>query len=225
MGTLLAIDLGLRTGLALYGPDGKLRSYRSHNFGSPARLKKGAWSVLSDPNDLEVVVIEGGGDLAEIWLRVVEKRNLRALLINAETWREKLLYAREQRSGAEAKQHADELARRVIEWSNATRPTSLRHDAAEAILVGLWGVLEIGWLVPKWNPASAFGEDMLYYGSIEGHQRGRQCRHHTIAVLGVSAAMRKRIWSACLQRRGSYLPNAAQNMCVWKMLRVRLVLA
>ncbi|GAB4154695.1 MAG: hypothetical protein Fur005_06690 [Roseiflexaceae bacterium] len=146
MGTLLAIDLGLRTGLALYGSDGKLRSYRSHNFGSPARLKKGAWAVLNDPGDLEVVVIEGGGDLAEIWLRVVEKRNLRALLINAETWREKLLYAREQRSGAEAKQHADELARRVIEWSNATRPTSLRHDAAEAILVGLWGVLEIGWL-------------------------------------------------------------------------------
>jgi hypothetical protein len=34
----------------------------------------------------------------------------------------------------------------VIEWSGITRPTSLRHDAAEAILIGLWGVLEAGWL-------------------------------------------------------------------------------
>jgi hypothetical protein len=38
------------------------------------------------------------------------------------------------------------LARRVIAWSEARRPTSLRHDAAEAILTGLWGVLEVGWL-------------------------------------------------------------------------------
>ena len=49
-------------------------------------------------------------------------------------------------SGTQAKQTADELARRVINWSEAPRPTSLRHDAAEAILVGLWGALEVGWL-------------------------------------------------------------------------------
>lgn len=30
----------------------------------------------------------------------------------------------------------------------APKPTSLTHDAAEAIAVGLYGVLEIGWL-PK----------------------------------------------------------------------------
>ena len=41
---------------------------------------------------------------------------------------------------------ADGLARRNIEWSGAPRPTSLRHDAAEAILIGFWGVLEVGWL-------------------------------------------------------------------------------
>jgi hypothetical protein len=41
---------------------------------------------------------------------------------------------------------AAQLARNVIEWSGARRPTSLRHDAAEAILIGLWGVLSAGWL-------------------------------------------------------------------------------
>jgi hypothetical protein len=45
-----------------------------------------------------------------------------------------------------AKSTADDMARRVIEWCGAARPTSLRHDAAEAILIGLWGVLEAGWL-------------------------------------------------------------------------------
>jgi hypothetical protein len=34
----------------------------------------------------------------------------------------------------------------VIDWSGAARPTSLRHDAAEAVLVGLWGVIDAGWL-------------------------------------------------------------------------------
>ena len=50
------------------------------------------------------------------------------------------------RQRAEAKRWADAGARRVIEWSGAPRPTSLRHDAAEAILVGLHAVLELGWL-------------------------------------------------------------------------------
>jgi hypothetical protein len=143
---LLAIDLGLRTGLALYQGDGRLAWYRSHNFGSAARLRKGAAGLLAEIADLQVVVIEGGGDLGEIWARAIERRGLRLVQIGAEAWRERLLYAREQRSGQQAKQHADDLARGVIDWSGAPRPTSLRHDAAEAILIGLWGVLEVGWL-------------------------------------------------------------------------------
>lgn len=146
MSTLLAIDLGLRTGLALYGEDGKLLRYRSHNFGSTARLRKGAFPILADVPDLTWLVIEGGGNLADIWLREAARRNIRVLQIGAEAWRARLLYDREQRTGMQAKHTADELARRVIAWSGAARPTSLRHDAAEAILIGMWGVLEVGWL-------------------------------------------------------------------------------
>lgn len=62
------------------------------------------------------------------------------------TWPGARIYAREQRSGGLAKEAADGLARRVIDWSGAPRPTSLRHDAAEAVLLGLWAVLEVGWL-------------------------------------------------------------------------------
>ena len=38
---LLAVDLGLRTGLAAFGDDGRLRWYRSQHFGSTASLRRG----------------------------------------------------------------------------------------------------------------------------------------------------------------------------------------
>ncbi len=152
MRTLLAVDLGVRTGLAVYGDDGRLRSYRSQNFGTPARLRRGAPAVLDATAAVSTVIIEGGGPLASVWEREADRRGLAVLRIFAEEWRRVFLLPREQRSGSEAKQRADSLARRVIEWSEAPRPTSLRHDAAEAILVGLYGVLALGWL-PALPPA------------------------------------------------------------------------
>ncbi len=148
--TLLAVDLGLKTGLALYGSNGRLRWYRSQNFGARARLKRGLAGVLTalqhDEASLRAVVLEGGGDLAQLWAREAEARGLRVIIVQAGAWRSRLLWPREQRTGTQAKATADVLARRVITWSGAQKPTSLRHDAAEAILIGLWGVLEIGWL-------------------------------------------------------------------------------
>jgi hypothetical protein len=146
MASLLAVDLGLRTGLALYGQDGRLRWYHSHNFGTPARLRRGLRGVLDAIPHLVWLVLEGGGPLAEIWKREAERRHIAVRQISAETWRQQLLYPRQQRRGTQAKDSADTLARRVIVWSQARRPTSLRADAAEAILIGLWGALEVGWL-------------------------------------------------------------------------------
>lgn len=146
MATLLAVDLGLKAGLAIYGEDGRLTAYRSHNFGSAARLRRGAPAILAGLADAATLALEGGGQLAAIWEAAAARRQLPVLRIGAEVWRQQLLYPREQRSGSSAKHHADLLARRIIEWSGAPRPTSLRHDAAEAIVLGLWAVLEIGWL-------------------------------------------------------------------------------
>ncbi len=146
MGNLLAVDLGVRTGLALYGEDGRLRWYRSQNFGNAARMRRALPGIFLQTPDLEWLILEGGGTLASIWEREASRQQVEVRLVSAEKWREAFLYPREQRTGAAAKAHAGELARRVIEWSGAARPTSLRHDAAEAILVGLWGVIEIGWI-------------------------------------------------------------------------------
>ncbi|HEV2131352.1 MAG TPA: hypothetical protein VGR27_09635 [Longimicrobiaceae bacterium] len=146
MSSLLAVDLGLRTGLALFGSEGRLLWYRSQNFGTATRLRRAVHGLLHTLPDLTWLILEGGGNLAEIWTREAERKGIAVRRIAAERWRQELLYAREQRSGAQAKQHAAELARRIIKWSAAPRPTSLRHDAAEAIAIGFWGVLHVGWL-------------------------------------------------------------------------------
>lgn len=151
---LLAVDLGLRTGLAYYGRDGRLLAYHSQNFGSRARLKRGAYTLLHTQDGLERLVLEGGGDLAQVWLKEGERRGLTVRVVDAHTWRRTLLLAREQRSGKKAKEAADGLARSIIQWSAAPTPKGLlRHDAAEAIGVGLWGVIDAGWLdrIPALN--------------------------------------------------------------------------
>lgn len=146
MDGLLAVDVGLRAGLALYGRDGRLRWYRSTNFGARTRHRAGVRALLGAESGLDRLVIEGGGALADAWEREATRRGLEVVKVSAEQWRERLLPPRERRSGPLAKRRAVEAARMVIEWSGAKRPTSLTHDAAEAILLGLFGVLEAGWL-------------------------------------------------------------------------------
>jgi hypothetical protein len=143
---LLAVDLGLRTGVATYGHDGRLRTYRSQNLGSRQRLRRAAWHHLDETGAVEWLVMEGDAALGRAWTRAAERHGARSLHVPAEAWRQRLLRPSERRSGKAAKEAADHLAREVIAWSGARRPTSLRHDAAEAILIGLWGVLEVGWL-------------------------------------------------------------------------------
>jgi hypothetical protein len=151
LSALLAVDVGVRTGLAVYRDDGRLIWYRSRNFGAASRLKRAIPALLHDAFDPAYVVLEGGGPLAESWTSAAERHGASVIRVSAEEWRALFLLARDQRSGEQAKRVADGIARRVVDWSSAPRPTSLRHDAAEAILIGLWGVIRVGWLttVPK----------------------------------------------------------------------------
>ena len=149
---LLAIDMGLRTGIAIYGPNGRLRSYRSKHFGSISELRKGVPTIVRDAPPLGWIWLEGGGDIAEVWSKHAAHRGIDFRQIHAAAWRETLMLPRQQRSGDIAKKEADGLARRVIAWSGAPRPKGeLRHDAAEAILLGLHGALQVNLLdrVPK----------------------------------------------------------------------------
>jgi hypothetical protein len=146
MASLLAVDLGLRAGLALYGPDAHLVWYRSQHYGTRSSLRRGVHGLLDACPDVSHLVMEGGGPIADIWVRDAERRGLSVRQIAAEDWRGRFFDPKDLRGRDRSKLTADVLARRIIEWSGVPRPTSLRHDAAEVILVGLWGVLAVGWL-------------------------------------------------------------------------------
>jgi len=86
------------------------------------------------------LVIEGGGSIADVWLRECRRLPIRLLRANAEEWRKAFFHPRQRRSGRIAKEHAVRLAREVIKTRAPARATSLRHDAAEAILIGVWAM-------------------------------------------------------------------------------------
>lgn len=145
-GLLLAVDLGLRCGLACFGADGRLRWYRSTHFGSIGQLKRALPRLFAESPGVVRVVVEGDRQLGDHWQAAAERVGATVIRCPPETWRQRLLISRHRRTGQDAKRWADHLARAVIDWSGVGRPTSLRHDAAEAILIGLWGVLDAGWL-------------------------------------------------------------------------------
>lgn len=145
-GHLLAVDVGLHTGLALFDEQARLIWYRSHHLASPHKLKKMIAKLLRDTPHPTHIYLEGGGPLTELWLREATKLSLSVRQLPAELWRKKLLYARQQTSGQLAKKEAEGLARQVILALGGKKPIHLRHDTAEAILVGLFGLLELGWL-------------------------------------------------------------------------------
>ena len=146
MPALLAVDLGLHTGLALFGDDGRLRWARSHHIGSLPQLRRAVPALLRATPDATHLLLEGGGPLADVWTREGRRLALDVDQVSAEEWRRDLLYVREQRSGPNAKHSAGVLARRVFEWSGLPPPKTLRHDTAEAILLGLWGAVRLHWL-------------------------------------------------------------------------------
>jgi hypothetical protein len=143
---LLAVDLGLRTGIALFGSDGRLRWYRSQNLGSAARLRRAIDGIVAQIPELTWLVAEGDRHLFRLWERSALRRGAQCRLVAAEVWRGTLLLERERRAGHQAKAQAVKIARRVIEWSGVSPVKRLRHDTAEAILIGVWGGLTVGWL-------------------------------------------------------------------------------
>ena len=135
---LLAVDLGLRTGVA-YFEGGQLRRYRSQNFGSRDRLRRGAYREVMALDGLTHLVVEGDPALARHWRRAAEKRGAKVTRVEPSVWRA-ALFGSGERSGAESKELAQAFALRVIEEHGAAKPTSLRHDAAEAICIGYWAL-------------------------------------------------------------------------------------
>lgn len=142
---LIAVDLGLRTGVAAFGPDGRLLAHRSMHLPDRSALRRAVPRVLRELGPPAHVVVEGDRALGTIWGRAAARHGAPVRGVAPERWREALLHPSEVRGGR-AKGVADRVARQIIDWSGMARPTSLRADVAEAICIGLWGCMAVGWL-------------------------------------------------------------------------------
>ncbi|MEE8601532.1 hypothetical protein [Euzebya tangerina] len=164
METLVAVDLGLRTGICVWrrgGPGSAfVVSYRSTHVGSRRALKSLARGVIAQHPMVVAVVVEGDRQMGEMWHRTANRQGARALDVSPERWRSVLFQPRERQPAATAKAIAVQRADEVIRWSRtiagrdaAANPTGpLRHDTADAVMIGLWACLELGWLEPREVP-------------------------------------------------------------------------
>ena len=143
---LVAVDLGVRTGIAVFGGDGRLVSVGSRNLGSRGRLRQVATALRRELERVDALVLEGDRSLAPAWRGVFEPRGTEVVLVEAERWRRALLHPRERRDARTAKASAQGLADIAVSALSAHPVGRLRHDAAEAVLIGVWGLRELGWI-------------------------------------------------------------------------------
>ena len=144
---LFSLDLGLRFGWALYTQELDLIAYGSRHCGSVAQFKALAYSSIKRlPHDSHVYV-EGGGPLLKYWRNPAEKRSLYFRSVHAEQWRSDTLPITHQYHvrGTVMKAEAIKRARPLILAQSGKRAKTLRHDAAEAILMGWWALYQIEW--------------------------------------------------------------------------------
>lgn len=135
---LLAVDIGMKLGLAWFSEDGHLLRARSTRFPNRATLKRALPAIWTEMPEVTHVVLEGGGDLAEIWRKSAWKHGLSTETITAEEWRQEVLTPSQMRSGKQAKAIAEELALKIARKSEIPPKTELGNDTSEAILFGFW---------------------------------------------------------------------------------------
>lgn len=157
---LLAVDIGVRTGLARLDAAGQVLWCRSHNLGTVTRLKRAAHAILAGEPGLVWLVLEGGGRLADIWTHAGQARGLQVLQCHAQDWRAAMLLPRHSRHGRQAKAAARRLAAEALARMGRPSRTPLDSDAAEAVLLGLWAVHRLQ-LLPKEEPDMYFGKRTL----------------------------------------------------------------
>jgi hypothetical protein len=95
---LLAIDAGVKTGLALFSRPDKLIWYRSHNMGSVNGLRKAAYNLIHSIENLTCIAVEGGGPVAVAWIKEAGKQNIKIISTDAGEWRKQLLFSADQSS-------------------------------------------------------------------------------------------------------------------------------
>lgn len=143
---LLSIDLGLRFGWSCYDSEYKLIGYGSHHCGQANKLQTIAYKALKSLPTGSHLIVEGNSELYKHWQKNAQKHQINLRQIYAEQWRKDCLSLKEQSDAKSAKEAAIKLAKHLIKRQSGQGAHSLRHDAAEACLMGWWGLVQLGWL-------------------------------------------------------------------------------
>ncbi|MBO4620610.1 MAG: hypothetical protein J5654_10940 [Victivallales bacterium] len=142
---LLAVDLGMKAGLAWFDESGRLLRARSTHFADRATLKRALPGIWREVPGVIRVVVEGGGSLAEIWLKSAARRDIAVTQICAEQWRADVLTPSQRRNGQTAKAAACAKAAEIARQDGCPPCQELLDDAAEAIVFGKWFASRQGW--------------------------------------------------------------------------------
>ena len=135
---VLAIDVGMKAGLAWFDADGELIRARSTRFANRTVLRKALPSIWAELPGVTQLVLEGQGEIADIFRKSAERASIPVQQFSAEDWRKDMLLPRQQRSGKQAKAHAEAIALQIARECGKPPKCAYDDDAAEAILFGLW---------------------------------------------------------------------------------------
>jgi hypothetical protein len=160
---LLAVDLGLKSGLALFSSCGKLLRYEQFHFSkddiqaSSKNLMKewehdAAGIVANDPDScvsthITHVAIEGADSyLLRAWMDAAN--DICILRVTPDEWRTELLIEKERTSGSNAKAASRLIARQVVEDFGVMprHEGKFPTDVAEAVCLGLYVSNKLGWI-------------------------------------------------------------------------------
>ena len=135
---LLAIDVGMKAGLAWFDENGTLIKARSTRFANRTTLKRALPAILTEIEGVTEVVLEGQGEVADIFRKGIQRAALPVLQFSAEEWREDMLLPRERRTGQQAKNVAESMALKIARDCGNPPKCAYDDDAAEAVVFGLW---------------------------------------------------------------------------------------
>jgi predicted phosphodiesterase len=163
---LLAVDLGLKSGLSLFNCHGNLVRYEQFVFkrGSLTAeftelIKQWEADVPNDENFLmdesigenpwkvTHIAVEGEDvDILKAWASAAP--DLSITRISPQEWRSEMLLSKEKLSGADSKAAARLIARQVVAdyGTMGQHEGKFKTDAAEAVVMGLYTCRKLGWI-------------------------------------------------------------------------------
>ena len=160
---LLAVDLGLKSGVALYNKQGKLLRYEQHLFNrdklddeikaivegweSDIQSSDTMSSSNEEPWTVTKIALEGG-DVAIFNAWDSAAKDISITRVSPEEWRFHLLSEKERISGAASKAAARLIARQVVSDFGimGNHEGKFKTDVAEAVLLGFYVCKKLGWI-------------------------------------------------------------------------------